>query len=470
MGEVLERCEVVPGAGAAAQDVPLTFYDLHWAGPGRVKRIFLYQFPYSTSHFRETILPKLKQSLSLTLEKFFPLAGNLHCPPSPDKPFIRFVPNLDSVTLTLALDTPSSHFKDLVGNQVQNIQDLDHLVADLPLFPKPSHDDDDTLKFPMLSVKITLFPGEGICIATTYRHVIDGKSFSHFISYWASLCLNLDGPHLPSLPLLDRQVVTDPKGVQPLLLERYFSKLAFWKRILSGPPLGVVAAQDENIVRLTLELEAVDLKRLKNFLSHTCKPPPTNLSRLTATCALLWVSLVRSTRGSLEQNQDQQEWIMLQADCRNRIQSIPSSYFGSCLIPVGAVLKHKDFLGQDTLVAAIKVIDAALSKWKTDPLQDAEKVMQLMTDLSITGRGLRLTTVAGSPNFPSYHTDFGFGNPTKVDLVNMVNNFFFAESAKEEGAFQVGLSLNKDHLHPFLSAFQQALQTLPHLPSSTLPF
>ncbi|AES77682.1 anthocyanidin 3-O-glucoside-6-O-malonyltransferase, putative [Medicago truncatula] len=47
--------------------LPLTFFDILWLRLPPVQRIFFYEFPHQTSLFFNTLLPKLNQSLSLTL-------------------------------------------------------------------------------------------------------------------------------------------------------------------------------------------------------------------------------------------------------------------------------------------------------------------------------------------------------------------------------------------------------------------
>ncbi|TKY48812.1 Coumaroyl-CoA:anthocyanidin 3-O-glucoside-6''-O-coumaroyltransferase 1 [Spatholobus suberectus] len=122
--KLVEKLQVAP-AGRTTTSLPLTFLDLPLAGPIYVRRQFFYHFPHSTLHFCETTLPSLKTSLSHTLQHFYPLAGNLLCPPPPHKPFIRCTDD-DSVTLTII---ESKHdFNHLSSNHPKSLKDLDHLV------------------------------------------------------------------------------------------------------------------------------------------------------------------------------------------------------------------------------------------------------------------------------------------------------------------------------------------------------
>ncbi|KAJ1395860.1 Transferase [Sesbania bispinosa] len=98
------------------------------SGPVYVRRQFFYNYPYSTHHFYETTLPSLKRSLSLTLQHFFPLAGNLLCPPKPHKPFISCSAD-DSVTFTII--ESAADFNHLSANHPKSLKEYNHLVAKL---------------------------------------------------------------------------------------------------------------------------------------------------------------------------------------------------------------------------------------------------------------------------------------------------------------------------------------------------
>ncbi|TXG55260.1 hypothetical protein EZV62_020516 [Acer yangbiense] len=83
--KVIEQSQVAPPPGSVSTrtttTVPLTFFDIPWFRSPPIEWIFFYELPYTTLHFMQTVLPHLKESLSLTLSHFFPFAGKLTCPP-----------------------------------------------------------------------------------------------------------------------------------------------------------------------------------------------------------------------------------------------------------------------------------------------------------------------------------------------------------------------------------------------------
>lgn len=101
-----EACKVGPPS-ASELSLPLTFFDLLWFKFHHSERIFFYSLHHLHSHhnptsfFFDALIPKLKHSLSLTLQQFIPLAGNIVWPSNSQKPFLHYTPG-DGVSLVIA--------------------------------------------------------------------------------------------------------------------------------------------------------------------------------------------------------------------------------------------------------------------------------------------------------------------------------------------------------------------------------
>ncbi|KAK1567347.1 hypothetical protein Q3G72_011106 [Acer saccharum] len=67
----------------------------------------------------------------------------------------------------------------------------------------------------------------------------------------------------------------------------------------------------------------------------------------------------------------------------------------------------------------------------------------------------RVVTVAGSPKFRVYETDFGWGRPKNCEVVHIGANgaFSFNESREEEGGVQIGVVVNREKLDLFNAVF-----------------
>jgi hypothetical protein len=128
--KVVEVCNVEPfdeptkHSQSAPTSLPLTFFDLLWLRFPPVEYLYFYELTKSTTFFYETLLPNLKHSLSLTLQHFLPLAGNITWPIDSSKPIINYVRG-DSVSFTVV--ESKSSFKDISSHHCEASQ-RHHLI------------------------------------------------------------------------------------------------------------------------------------------------------------------------------------------------------------------------------------------------------------------------------------------------------------------------------------------------------
>ncbi|XXG87569.1 hypothetical protein AAC387_Pa11g2224 [Persea americana] len=114
MVKVLELSAVSPPPDSVAETyLPLTFFDVSWLQLPSVQRIFFYEFSdpnttTTTSHFLHFLLPNLKHSLSLALQLFYPLCGNLTLSPQTGFPEIHYVDG-DSVSFSAVESAADFH-------------------------------------------------------------------------------------------------------------------------------------------------------------------------------------------------------------------------------------------------------------------------------------------------------------------------------------------------------------------------
>ena len=471
--KLVEQSQVGPASphdDPKTTSLPLTFLDLHLAGPIYVRRQFFYNFPYSTHHFYQTTLPNLKRALSLTLQRFFPLAGNLLCPPSPHKPFIRCT-NEDTVTFTTI--ESSSDFNHLSSNNPKSLDELDHLVPKLTC--KTMHDDDDTIMFPLVALQATVFPNRGLCIAITYCHVMDDRCCGHFMKSWSSLCERISGgkvvdatlvEKLSSPPCFDREVLKDPKGLEAIFLRDYFRERSTWKDKLIGQSrsASAVPVMGEDYVKATIVFGREDIEGMKRFALNQLKKSkefikaPQYLSTFVVACAFVWSSLVKTRHGDNndEEVNMKEEYFRFAADCRDRLEyPIPATYFGNCLTIWHATLKRIDLKGEGGFVNAVKAIEGAINDMKSEPFRGAEDWKASFTKIFVLGSVLLVT---GSPKFGVYETDFGFGRPTKVEMVHSFKAMSLAESGEKEGGVEVGIVLRRGEFESFVNVVEQGLE------------
>lgn len=111
---VLEQWQVVPSPGGPIEKLlPLSDFDIIFLRFPIMQLLFFYDLHCSKSHFLGTLVPNLKNSLSLTLKHFSPLAGKTILPLTSGTPFTHYVAG-DSVPLTISQS--DADFVHLIGN------------------------------------------------------------------------------------------------------------------------------------------------------------------------------------------------------------------------------------------------------------------------------------------------------------------------------------------------------------------
>ncbi|CAK7349962.1 unnamed protein product [Dovyalis caffra] len=263
--EVIDQFEVSPPPGSVTStSLPLSFFDLPWLLCGPMQRLFFYEFPYSTLYFTQSILPSLKNSLSLTLEQFFPFASSLMCPPPPHKPYILFN-NGDSVPFTVVESTLD--FDQVIADQAGDVRELHPFVPKLPPTRVTS---DGTRVVPLLALQVAVFPNSGICIGAQFCHVAaDGMAFHHFMKSWGSIfrsrndmaCLEKS-----MLPSHDRAGIKDPLELESIFLKDWWSWASYWDYDLG-------TTHDDQLtgkVRVTLSIGQPQIEKLKDLVSIQC--------------------------------------------------------------------------------------------------------------------------------------------------------------------------------------------------------
>ncbi|CAK8540562.1 unnamed protein product [Lathyrus sativus] len=437
--------------------LPLTFLDLPFAGPKYVKRQFFYRFSHSPNHFYQTTLPSLKHSLSLTLQHFSPLAGNLHCPPPPHKPFILCTQN-DALTLTVIESL--GDFNNLSTNHhPKSVKDFSHLVPKLT--QKIDIHDNETLIFSLMALQVTFFPNHGLCISITYCHVMDDYFCNHFMKSWS--CIHKKGKlvDVKSLPCFDRQVLRDPRGLENVLLKGYFEQRKMWKnRILIESQ-----TTEEEYVKTTIIFTKEQIERMKNWIFKKWKTnypdiqAPKFLSKFVVTCGFVWATMVKTKNKNKNDEDEKDEYFCFAGDCREILgYPIPEGYFGNCLTLCFITAKRKDMKGEYGFLSVVKAIENAVTDMKNDPLKGAEEWDDNFKKVFMSGNHL---LVNGSPKFNVYETDFEFGNPIKVEMMlHSSKDMSLAESGDKEGGLEVGLIFETHEVEHFYSFIEQGLESL----------
>ncbi|XP_057792480.1 malonyl-coenzyme:anthocyanin 5-O-glucoside-6'''-O-malonyltransferase-like [Salvia miltiorrhiza] len=447
---------VPPPPGAAAElKLPLTFFDIWWVHAQPTLRLVFYDHPCSTADFLDTVVPKLKQSLSLTLKHFLPAAGNLLYPSDTDRmPVFRYMAG-DAVPLTIT--ESGLDFGEVTGDHPR---DADQFYDFVPPLPPPT-DEAGFKIIPLLALQVTLFPGRGLCIGAANHHSLgDARSIVRFISAWAEI--NRSGgdneflKQAESRPIFDRSVIKDPARVDSV----------FWnavKRIPINP--SPTFPRPTNKVRSTFILRQSDLKRLKDIILAK-KPSAAPASSFVAATAYAWSCLAKSADAIGEKVDDKEtEAFILIADARGRLNAmidppVPANYFGNCLGGGMAGAEHGLLAAEEGFPAAAEAIGGEIKRRvhdKDEFLKGAEGWPGAMMKYM----GMRSFLVSDSPKFDLYKADFGWGKGRKVEVVSIDAESYtmsLCNSRDSDGGLEIGMSLPLERMEAFAAIFAGGLK------------
>ncbi|KAG8662362.1 hypothetical protein MANES_01G095400v8, partial [Manihot esculenta] len=464
---VVEICPVTPPSdfpeSATEFSLPLTFFDTFWFKFHPIERLFFYELTDVTpAFFNSVILPKLKQSLSLALLHFLPIAGKLTWPPHAAKPFIHYAPN-DGVSFTIA--ESDGDFHHLSGRILEAAESYPY-VPELPVY-------DDTAE--IISFQITSFPSQGFCIGISSHHaILDGKSVTMFIRAWAHICKQWEKETHPSLltdltPIFDRTIIQDPEGLDEVYLNNWFN---FFKSIgLDANPrslklLPFYGSPPDNLMRGTFEFSREDLNKLRQkILGQLEKVPkeepdqinPIHLSTFVVSFSYAAVNIVKAK--GLERNR--KVILGFTADCRARLcPPVPANYFGNCVgISADDDLEAEVIMEENGLAFVAQRLSKLIKKLEKGALEGAKGKLEWALSMP---PGSVAVGVAGSPRFKVYEMDFGWGRPKKMEItsIDRRGSISMAESKDGSGGVEIGVALKKHEMDIFDLLFTNGLRDL----------
>ncbi|KAG6496200.1 malonyl-coenzyme A:anthocyanin 3-O-glucoside-6''-O-malonyltransferase-like [Zingiber officinale] len=427
---VLERSRVAPPPGSVGETtLPFTFFDAIWLRGGSVERVFFYRLPHSTSHFVTSILPDLKSSLSLVLRHFYPLAGNIRrSPRDPDgNQYEIHYAEGDGVTLNVA--ESDDDFDQVSGSHARDLNRI------LPLLPQLRNRGAGE-GFAAMALQVTIFPDRGVAISVSIHHAAcGGSSSTQFMLSWASTHALSEDTVVGEPPVIDRSLVSDPRGLYSIFYGNYDES----DKLMDYP-----VPSDAVLASFTLKKDQI--QRLKELVSIS------RCSTIVVTYAYIWSCFTKSleTHKGGDDDGDRMAHLVFPVDCKARLRPpLPETYFGNCLAPCFVDLKVSELVGG--VVAAARAIAEAIKVFVEDPLREAETWLASVESI-VNEQPL---SVALSPKFHVYGTDFGWGRPKKVEITSITRKgaVSVAESRDEDGGVEIGVVLPKPDMEQFEMQF-----------------
>uniref|UniRef100_A0A7N0UNP1 Uncharacterized protein n=1 Tax=Kalanchoe fedtschenkoi TaxID=63787 RepID=A0A7N0UNP1_KALFE len=457
--QLIERHRVSPPQNSVPMvDLPLTYLDVFWIPFSHTQRFFLYKHPFITApYFLREILPGLKDSLSVCLQHYFPLAGSLVIPPeTPSKPHIHYE---DGHSVALTIMESSKDFASLLGagkNSLIRQADYDSLVPDLVI--------NRVVQSPLLALQVTIFPNSGISLGVTYRHAVaDGKSMMGFLNTWSAVFRNSgimpENNFVP--PVIDRSLISDPDDIIKNAYFNQFPSLATLVEITSD----LQAVEENPIARATFLMKRHEIQQLRKWVSARAKNEDLYLSTFVLLSSLTWVNLVKSetaakiSPGSGNDDDRPLCHFFCAVDCRDRYEfksQVPSAYFGNCLAVMDASAKRAELESENGLIIAVRAIGEKIKEMeRRGALKDAALWFAKALESHKTGT---VFSIAGSPRLGVYGLDFGWGRPEKVEVVSIdAERMSLAEARDDDsGGVEIGMALRKKQMEAFMANFEKS--------------
>ncbi|PUZ62233.1 LOW QUALITY PROTEIN: hypothetical protein GQ55_4G340600 [Panicum hallii var. hallii] len=197
--------------------------------------------------------------------------------------------------------------------------------------------------------------------------------------------------------------------------------------------------------RRSFLLRADDIKPVKQLILAQSKAigelMDTHPSTYVAVSSLVWTSIVRAK--CLDPAAD--AYLLVPVDLRRRLgPPIDERYFGNCVVPCFARAAVRDLRdGGARLARAAAAIGAAVRAHLGDPLGGAERWLERFL---AAPREVHLHGVVE----PVHGTDFGWGAPSRVELVSLfTRELVLLLGAAEDGGVQVTVALDHAHMEGF---------------------
>ncbi|GLJ34176.1 hypothetical protein SUGI_0686980 [Cryptomeria japonica] len=417
----------------------LSNLDLFWLPINNVQRLFFYT--QSPLNDYSSLIQGMKRSLSSVLVYFYPLAGRLK--------------KGESGRMEVDCNDEGAEFREASINIPFKDIEKDGFCRK-SFFPKLVHDINlsvnENYSRPLLLIQVTAFEEGGICIGTTFHHVIaDGNSFWHFLTSWAECSRGL--------PL-----VKPPQHSRTIFKRDNKSPLSISYKAHEIISHGITGAkifkfvpdnsQSDNIKTCTTgEVDTpkgdlqkwVDLKKKTEVIYSTfcftedkiqyLKQRSGASTSFVAVAAQFWRCVMRAR----EVPKEEAVYFLLLCDCRGRVKRpLTPDYFGNCLSVGLAQTTANTLVNSDISFAAgviQQVIDSCTSQEQINYLIDWAGYPDRNFVKLVTEAGWKYgTNAVSSPRFPLYGMDFGWGKPSDVQTATMNEiGTMFLSCAKDGG-------------------------------------
>ncbi|CAH8268117.1 unnamed protein product [Arabidopsis lyrata] len=394
-GVVLVSSSIVRPVSSSQLDrtkIHLTPFDLSLLQFDYPQRGLLFSKPDSDFH----LISRLKASLALALEIYFPFAGTL----------VR-TENLEDDTVSFFIDCDGSGARFLHAEAKSvSVSDFLHPDGSVPdfmkyFFPADDFKSCDGVSVPLLVIQVTEMK-DGVFISFCYNHMVaDGVSMWSFFHTWSKICSSGSG-----------------FNHKPLVLKGWFLEeidypihipVSETERSPPNRELSSVPITKEWIFHFSKK----NIKDLKAKANSEIASSDMEVSSLQAVSAHMWRSIIRHSGVSRER----ETHCKLVVDLRQRVKPpLEKDCFGNMVYLASAITTAEELLDRGLGEAALQIRKLVSSQTNDTCKSFAEDWVRNVKNLK-SGIGSKVgdtIVVASSPRFELYNKDFGWGKPIAI--------------------------------------------------------
>ncbi|XP_058729074.1 BAHD acyltransferase DCR [Vicia villosa] len=420
----VSKCIIYPSQKSSIKPLKLSVSDLPMLSCHYIQKgILLSAPPYSS----ENLIHTLKNSLSITLSHFPPLAGRL----TTDSDGYIYITSNDAGVEFVHAKAKHLTINTIISPSLIDVHPCfqEFFAYDLPV-SYSGHN------IPLAAVQVTEL-ADGVFIGCTVNHsVTDGTSFWHFFNTFAAVTKNTTAAvKISKSPDFTRDTVFNSPAVLPIpaggpavtfdvnepIRERifHFSRESILK-------LKHKVNSNSNSNGLTDPTELIGKQAndgWKNVYSngHVNGNATVNgngktnyrneISSFQSLSAQLWRSVTRARNLDLSKTST----FRMAVNCRHRLNpKMDAFYFGNAIQSIPTVASVKDIISNDLKFCAellhknVVVYDDATVR---SGIEDWESNPRLFPLGNFDGA---MITMGSSPRFPMYDNDFGWGKPLAI--------------------------------------------------------
>ncbi|KAF8093547.1 hypothetical protein N665_0383s0172 [Sinapis alba] len=413
-----------------------------------VPTVYFYDKP--SDSFQGNVVETLKNSLSLALFHFYPLAGRLRWLP---RGRLEIDCNAAGVTLIEAeSEAELTDFNSLLGTK-----EFEKLVPQVN-YKTPIE------TIPLFLAQVTKFKCGRISLSVKVSHaVVDGQSALHFLSEWGRIAR---GEPLKTIPFLDRKILWAGEPLPPFASSPQYQGKEFEEPpLLIGETDCVEEKQKETVVAM-LKLSKTQLEKLRSRVNTSkCADQARGFTRYETVTGHVWRCACKARGHSPEQPTG----LVICVDVRSRVQPpLPCGYFGNATLDVVATSTSGELISNELGFAAGKISKAIKNVTNEYVITGIEYLknhedLKEFQDMHTLGR--KEGPFYGNPNLglvswltlPIYGLDFGWGQEVYMGpgTNDLDGNSLLLPDKNEDGSLILATCQQVAHMEAFKKHFYE---------------